>query len=636
MTVSAFKRVAGLAIVGLGVLLYARTLPFPFAFDDFLYLVNNPFVKEIRSFAYWGSLSSFATLAYRLGLDPDLSTNLILRPVTYFTFFLNYTIAGMNPPGFRMVNIAIHCVNGVLVFALLWLLLRSSAKRASISTYSAGFIALSSALLFISHPLQTESVTYIVQRFTSLGLLFYLSTLWLYFRSRTAATGRRAALLKAGSVTALVLGMLSKESVFTAPFVLVFIDWLAMGTRLKPACRSALPHLLCLPIVPILIVMTATAQNNGQVSFATALNVANSLDMGHSPYDYVLTQSRVVLTYLRLILLPIGLNLDPSYVPSRSLLEWRVIGSLSLIAALVGGSWVWFRRRPDDLRRALLLCSIVWYFVALAPSSSIVPLPDLMADHRTHLASVAMLTALACCVDMLRTRAARARIPRYYFAAGIVLWVSALSFATHLRNNVWRSEITLWRDTALKSPRKFRPWSNLGVAYFERNRHEEGIACMLRAIQLEPRFVNGYVNLSVAYNAIGQYRKAIDVAKRGLIYASGGGVLWYNKGLAYWQLGETNRSIQCLALATNLCRTDPRPSTTLGLVCTDAGRYEDALRAYQLAVSLRPDDPVLRDAVQKVEALLRSRETDQPAEPPAASTGGHVDAGAAAGVRPPP
>ena len=594
-------------IIFAGVLLYGYTLPFPFVFDDLVYLVDNPLVKEGRSFAFLSDFTNFATFSQRAGLDPDLSTNFILRPITYFTFFLNYVVGGMQPRWFRAVNVLIHCANAVLIFQFLWLLLRTSRKAVALQVFSAGFIAASAAFLFLVHPLQTESVTYIVQRFTSLGTFFYLLTLWAYFLAKASDDKQLAWLWRCTSFASLVLGMLSKEIVFTAPFMLVILDCLILGTPFKRACRSAWPYFLCLPILPVLIGLTSWAQHGGQLSFFGALNVANAVDSPQNPYHYTLTQLSVVLSYLRLIILPWGLNLDRQYPLSLSLLDGRVLVSMLLIAGLVAGAGLWFRRHSNEVRGSLLFAGVLWYFVTLAMDSSVIPLPDVMADHRSYLPSIGALTALACCIDLLRTRWNKQRRGQYVSVVAVASWVLMLSVATVARNQVWRSELDLWRDTAMKSPEKFRPWSNLGVAAFNQGKLQEAIGALQKAIQLEPTFVVGYVNLGTMENSMGRYREALETSQRGLKYAPRDFNLYYNRGVSFYELGQYDLAIRSFEQAIAIQAGDHRPHYALGELHARLQHYDDALKYFKRAASLQPDNPRLRQTIRQVESMAQRR-----------------------------
>lgn len=601
--VSLFRWIACGILLAVGVVLYAYTLSFPFVFDDHIYLVNNPLVKDAGSFSFMRDFSTFVAAPKNMGLDPDLSTNFILRPVAYLTFHLNYAVDGLRPRGYRAVNIALHCLNAILLFQVLWRLLGTSQKRGDLSHVSVGFIAFGSALLFLVHPLQTESVTYIVQRFTSLGVFFYLLTILTHLLAGAASNWKTAWLWRAGSVVALVLGMLSKEEVFTAPFLLIALDWLVMGAPLKVALKRAWPHLLCLPIIPLLIVLTSHAQHGGNLTLAGAVNIVNP--HAYSSYHYALTQLSVVLLYLRLIMFPAGLNLDWEYPLSTSLLEGRVLISAALIIVLIAGSWLWWRIRRTDVRCALIFVSVIWYFTTLAISSSVLPLPDLICEHRCYLASIGAVCALVCCVDLLRSRLAHVRVVRFIVPAATVVWVLALSAATVARNNVWRSELTIWSDTTAKSPHKGRAWSNLGVAYHEHGKPQEAISCFRKVIQLDPRYLVGYQNLGVALNSVRQYQEAFVVSQLGLRYEPNCAPLHFNMGVSCYGLGQTSNSIQSLTQAITICPRHVLAHVWLAGIHSDLRQYDTALKHYRIAASLSPSNSTIQQMLKRTELLIR-------------------------------
>jgi hypothetical protein len=296
--------------------LYAWTVDFPMVFDDHTYLMDNPFFKDASGFRHLTSnITEFARRPAQMGLDPDLATNFILRPVAYASFYLNYALDDFHPRWFRVLNILIHAANSILVYALLNVLLRRFVTDGSLQRSSRLFIAATSALLFAAHPLAIESVTYIVQRFTSLVVLFSLLALWLYFISLSAKSRLGAWSLRAGAVLALLLAMQTKECSFTVPFMAVLLDWLVRGTRLRLAVFRALPLLLCAPVIPLLVIFTAAAQNGGTFDLPAAINIVNSRDAPLNHWHYIVTQLTVVAHYLRLLFWPVGLNLDPEWPP---------------------------------------------------------------------------------------------------------------------------------------------------------------------------------------------------------------------------------------------------------------------------------------------------------------------------------
>ncbi|MBI5819255.1 MAG: tetratricopeptide repeat protein [Verrucomicrobia bacterium] len=614
-----FPSIAIGILVATGVLLYGYTLPFPFIFDDHVYLVDNPLVKDAHSFVYNGDFVAFSTYSRRLGLDPDLSTNFILRPVTYLTFYINYVIDGMKPRGFRAVNIAIHCANAALLFMILLHLLRASRKSGSLTAVSEGFISFTAALFFLVHPLQTESVTYVVQRFTSLAVLFYLFVILTYFISFSTANKITARFFRWTSVVGMIIGMLSKEDLFTAPFMLVALDWLVMGIPLKIVWRRTLPYFFCLPIIPALIVVTSWAQHSGDASLAAAVNITNPYPDPGYPYHYALTQLSAVLTYLRLILVPYGQNLDWEYPVSKSLWDAQVLPSVAAIGLIVGGAWWWYYRRQEDARRSLAFCSVIWYFVTIAISSSFIPLPDLMVEHRCYIASIGAFTALACCIDMARTYFADRQGLSGAVTACAAVWILALIGATVARNEVWRSEISNWKDAISKSPGKFRPLMNLGVAYVEHGKSREGVACFRKALQIEPALISGYENLATVENTLGNFGEALIVTQVGLKCAPQSVKLHFNQAVAYNGLGQTHKSVEWFKKSIELSPTHKQSHLALGMLYANLKQYDRALKHYKIAATLptfRQFDAQLRYNIAQIERMVR-----QHAGPPMAMSG---------------
>ncbi|MFH1028578.1 MAG: hypothetical protein V1791_11305, partial [Pseudomonadota bacterium] len=214
MSNASFRGITLSAIILLGILLYANTLNYPqFLFDGNMFLLNNPLFKNLDYYAKLFDIQEFSNLDESLGLYPDVTTNFMMRPVAYLTFSINYLISGFNPAAFRSVNIVIHILNSLLVFACIELLLNSMPSNRSLSLFSARFIPASAAFVFLLHPMHTESVTYITQRFASLAAFFYLATVWLYLLwSIKEKRGGKGGHFRWMSVVVLLLGMMTRES----------------------------------------------------------------------------------------------------------------------------------------------------------------------------------------------------------------------------------------------------------------------------------------------------------------------------------------------------------------------------------------------------------------------------------------
>jgi Tfp pilus assembly protein PilF len=588
--------------------LYAWTVDFPMVFDDHTYLMDNPFFKDASGFRHLTSnITEFARRPAQMGLDPDLATNFILRPVAYASFYLNYALDDFHPRWFRVLNILIHAANSILVYALLNVLLRRFVTDGSLQRSSRLFIAATSALLFAAHPLAIESVTYIVQRFTSLVVLFSLLALWLYFISLSAKSRLGAWSLRAGAVLALLLAMQTKECSFTVPFMAVLLDWLVRGTRLRLAVFRALPLLLCAPVIPLLVIFTAAAQNGGTFDLPAAINIVNSRDAPLNHWHYIVTQLTVVAHYLRLLFWPVGLNLDPEWPQYESLWQGPVLTALGALTGLIATAWWMSRRFRGDVRFALGFAFTLWFFITVSVSSGLVPLPDLMAEHRSYMPSIGIFVLAACLLDWLRKARIHSAVARMLVPAVVVICVGALSWKTCLRNEVWRTHESLWENTVAKSPGKYRTWGNLGAAYSFSGKEEEAVKCYREALKVEPRFQNGLLNLSNSLLKLNRPQESLENTLK-LIQmdqsAASKPPVAYTLGLGLAGVGRLDEAAEIFKQLAIAVPNDPQPHKALGFIYRHKRQPQRALDHYHQAAKLQTPDAYLLSAIKDTEAVL--------------------------------
>jgi tetratricopeptide (TPR) repeat protein len=550
-------------ITGAG--LYLHTLPFPMQFDDEMYLTNNPLVQDSGSFLYPARFQEFMKTARHRGFSDDLTVNFVLRPIAYLSFHVNWLLGGFATPGFRAVNIAIHCANGVLVFLLASLLLRHS-RRAGTEPDARPqiFIPAVAALAFAAHPLQIESVTYIVQRFTSMGAFLFLGALVSHLLSCTAATRRADLAWRACGVAAVLAGMLTKEIVFTAPLALVLMDVLVLGAAWKTALKRALPALALLPLIPFIVWLAHATLTDGSSTLGEAMRIVQFNTTEGYQTRYLITQVPVILSYLRLLLLPAGQNVDPHVPLASSWLEMRVILSglaLLVISALPFAAWA---RQRASLPRALVLFGVAWFFLTISVSSSIVPLPDLMAEHHTYLPSVGIFLALAVLLDRARA-ALHPAGRRFTFAHGFAaLWIIALSAATVARNEAWRTELALWQDTAQKSPNKSRVLGNLAVILHNSGRSDEAEPLLRRAVTCGDVAIHVYSNLAHLLNLKQRYAESLPVSEHALKISPNSASLHFNRGISLCNLGKMDEGRAALQRAIQISPNHADSHVALG------------------------------------------------------------------------
>jgi Tfp pilus assembly protein PilF len=475
-------------IVLLGLLAYSNSFNGPFVFDDRT-IEESSTVRDLSHFASLDAFTGGISGVDRGGsteLDP-LQPN---RPVGYLSFALNYLAHGTSVFGYHVVNLVIHIANALLIFALVMLAFRTPRMRDSLLSDQAPTLALVIGLLFVAHPIQTQAVTYIIQRLASLATFFYLASLVLYVRSRLGTNTKFSGPALYGASLLLALcAMKTKESAITLPvaiflFELIFFD----GAVVRRLLRLA-PLLATILVIP-LSMLAAGGSETGRLA----------TDM--SRLDYLFTQFTVITSYLRLLVLPIGQNLDHDRAIYDSLFQLPVLVSLLFLAGLVVGSVLLLRLADKRPELRFVSFGMLWFFLALGPESSIAPIVDVMFEHRVYLPSVGFFIAVvvggACLAQMRGVLASRA------ITVGVVSAVLLLSVSTYARNKVWSSESALWLDVTEKSPNRARGHFNLGESYRkEQNDLARAQKAWERAVELDPKH-------SSALNSLGNILSTSD------------------------------------------------------------------------------------------------------------------------------
>lgn len=444
----------------LGAVLYANSLEVPFYFDDTQNIVINEGIhlEELS----WTGLKEAA-----LSLKPT-------RAVAFVSFALNYYFGGEQVAGYHAVNIAIHVVNAILVFWLVRLTLQLPALRYNAG--DAGLIAFLVALLWLVNPVQTQTVTYIVQRWNSLAVLFYLGALLLYLHGRLAAASARRWLLFGGCALCAGLGFLTKEITAVLPFFILLYEWFFLqdlsGAWLR---RYSVPVGLVLLLFVLLALMYTDHYSAYRALFS--LELPEYSNRWFTLGERLLTEPRVVLYYLGLLLFPAPwrLNLDHDFPLSYGLLDppdtfFAILALAALFAFAVLGA----------RRYRLAAFCILWYLGHLVIESSVIGL-EIIYEHRTYLPSIGVFLLLVAL-------ALRTPLSRRVLVAGFCLLAALWSVWTVERNALWADPSRFWLDVAAKSPDLLRPYHALGIIAINNGDHREAEAWFTRAIEAQERF----------------------------------------------------------------------------------------------------------------------------------------------------
>lgn len=613
-----------LVIAVLGFCIYSNTFNSGFVLDDKPYIVQNPAVRDMGYF-----LEPTKVLELD-GISPNFRYAFITRIAGYFTFALNYRLHGLDVTGYHVFNLIVHIMNGLLVYFLVRLIFEapffsdSKSDDDPFAYMKVNFIALFSALVFVSHPIQTQAVTYVAQRFTSLATLFFLLSVFAYIKSRLTA----AALMKYGlygvALLSAVLAMLVKEISFTLPVIIALAEFTFFKGDGKKRAAVLIPFALTMLVIPAALL---TAAESFDISgFDRAMKIL-AASPSVSRWDYFLTQFTVIVTYIMLMFLPVKQNVDYDYPVHNSIFDPTVVFSFVFLLLLfsVGVNMLLRSRKADTVMRhgaGLISFGILWFFIALSVESSIIPIDDVIFEHRLYLPSVGFIMAVVASVSMA-AHAVQSRAAVKVTAAIIVLAVLVLGGAAYSRNTVWKDNITFWKDATEKSPFKDRPHFNLGVAYTVQGRTIDAIREYRKTIRINPDHVKAHNNLGLSYAARGntefaveEYLKAIqldpDYAEAhynlGLLYAARGlneeAVNKYlkavqldpdyfeahiNLGVAYYTLGRIEEAVNKYLDAIRINPTFAVAHYNLGLAYDSLGRTSDAAKEYLTAVRIKPD-----------------------------------------------
>jgi tetratricopeptide (TPR) repeat protein len=560
-------------IAALGVLAYSNTFDVPFQWDDkYTFLSENPIVKDLKYF----ELPSLARDFKQYG-------SLKNRYIGYLTFALNYRFHGLDVTGYHAVNLSVHILTAMLVYALLTLTFKTPFLEGSALKGRSGYIALFTGMLFVSHPVQTAAVTYIFQRLASLAALFYLLSLVAYIKSRLSGGGASRYTLYAISLVSAVLAMKSKENAFTLPVMMTLYEFLFFRGPVKPRAFRLMPLLLSMLIVPLTLVGT-----DRPLGEAIGGLVPSAAGYSDSNWDYLFTQFRVIVTYIRLLVLPVNQNIDYDYTVFHSLLSPQALSSLVFLFSLFGLALylLWRSRRAKPGYRAVAF-GVFWFFMALSVESGIIPIPMLINEYRIYLPSVgALMAAVTGVFLMLETiEKERARI-------AVVLSLALIPFvfaaAAYSRNAVWRGEESLWEDTVRKSPNKARPYNNLGIIHFENGNIERAIEYYRDAIRLEPEYTKAHNNLGNAYMAGGLADMAIKHYRVALSLSPDDAEVHFNLGIAYGAKGLIDDAIVHYQNALRLSPDDAKAHYNLAVSYEAKGLIEKAIGHYRVSVGLDP------------------------------------------------
>lgn len=558
--------------------LYYPSINAPFVFDDYGIIVNNNKIRNLDNFLKWNIIFSS-------------------RPLVDLSFALNYYFGQLNTFGYHLINIIIHIINGILVYFLSQKIFyytfninpinqgNTKKNNSHINILHLSFIT---ALIFLIHPLQTQAVSYVVQRYTSMAAFFYLLSIFIFIIIRekqlsdnlhTFINFNKYFFLYILLIFLAFAGFLSKQNVASLPFMILFVEFIFFDRDWKSWKRKLtwiIPLLLIICCLIIYIgLYKGQAVDFGQLLEDISLKARETEKVGR--IDYLITQFSVLVKYIRMFMAPYGLNLDHLYGTTRDLFNIRTMASIFFLLALFLIAIYSYKKRP------VVCFGIVWFFITISVESSIFPINDALVEHRMYLPSFGFCIITSWLIHSLLKKFIYIKI---FVVISIII---GISLATYQRNQVWSDPVLLWSDSVKKNPNNYRAFNNLGEVYLDRKMYDKAEELLKRSISLKEIVPLTHLNLGLAYAHQDKFEKAKKQFQTALALKPGYAKAHFNLASIYQMEGQLSEAKKHLLKAVTNNPSWTKARFKLGEIADKLDDNQLAARQYEKLLSQQPE-----------------------------------------------
>jgi len=489
------------------VIVYANSLNSKFVWDDTSLIVKNPYIKS------WHNLDVIFTKDIYHG---DNKVNNYYRPLQLMSYMVEYSIWGLNTFGYHFTNLMLHAMNAILVYLLILTIFGSSG------------VGLLTALMFVSAP-AISSVTYYISARADLLVAMFMLLCALTFIEHQK---QKSPWLYVISILLFIMALLSRENAIILPFLLILVQ--------KPRTKNILPYFF-IALIYIFIRLTVLNFNTGP----DGLVIDNYISQ--TPLLYrLLTDFKVLIIYLRLLVLPFNLHMGWYIQPASSILEPALVFCIGLISLLA----ITIKRISRD--HSQILFGVTWFFVALLPVLNIYPLSTFLHEAWLYVPCIGFFFILSTILLKIT--------PKRVSRAIITIFLLYFTITTVVHGRVWKNNVSLFKNTIKHNsdnPYIYSVHINLALAYFHDGRHEEAMRENHYAISLEPEAAGAYNNLGIFYADKGDHVNAIKNFKTSIKLDKELPMPHFNLGLAYNALGHSDKAKIEFAKVLALNNEDP-------------------------------------------------------------------------------
>ena len=547
---------------------YSNSFRTGWHFDDADHITENPAI-QIKDLTKDSVLSAI----YAAPRQDETSPPGIYRPLATLTFALNWYLGKQNVFGYHLFNVGVHILAACLLFKTICCLYTARLVEVN-ANGKEYYIGLLAAVLWALNPLQTQAVTYIVQRMASMAAMFFMLGLVLYIKGRLSNGKKNKILYFIGVGVAFVCAVASKENAIVFPAAVLLVE--AMFLSPKALSDSSKKTVIA---VGFAVVSSCFI---GLVLFSKGEPLSIFEGYAGRPYtlsERLMTQPRVLLFNLSQLVYPVSsrLSVQHDITHSISLLDpWTTLPCIVAILVMIGYSVVSIRKSP------LLSFALLFFFLNHVVESTILPL-ELVFEHRNYLPSMFLFLPLCAAIFRANTylqahRPCMAHVLRCFVA----LLVVGLCFGTYTRNMDWTDEFTLWQDALSKAKKFDRPYINLARAYEQRGDFNEALNLYAHAIgkyserKIDYQLVV-FLNTGKIFYDSGDYPKAIELWSYAVNHVRDNAAIRKNLALAYAWIKEWNRAINELDFALIQSPDQPEFHLLQATYLIELKRFDDAI-----------------------------------------------------------
>lgn len=595
-----------------------------------LLIVISLIVAYRPSLSYEFQFDDLANITKHFNIRHYTLGQLFFSGTRWISYWLNaffYSIGKFDPLVYRVGSLTIHAINAILVFVLFSLLMPrvcGDLEQKKFFMRYAWLLSLLTALLFALHPVQTQTVTYVIQSELEGLATMSITLMSLLFMIRAIAQNTAAkTIVTFFLLMVAVLSTGTKEIAIIGPVLVMLIDWFFVScASWKNFKKNIWLHALLMGLIfgtyIYLLKPTFFIKAFG-LQMQTKNNIGNIITANPgeiiTPFHYFISQFKVIVHYLLMFVWPFNISVE---------YDWKLVDSFFAIDCIVPllmlcllGLLIVFRLRNN--KTDMIAFGLLWFFIALAPRSTIIPSPELLVDYKTYLGSFGFLFVLAivlvCAIEKITTFIHNNALKKYGCYVLIPLLIVLCVPLTIVRNKVWSSGCAFWMNIITNAPGKARAYNNYGVELSQKHsKFKESIPYFQKAIAMDPLYPDPCNNLAVAYGVLGQIDNAIFVIKKGLAmypyYPEG----YNNLASFYLQKKEYESAKKALDIAIALRPHYGKAHYNLGRLHLEQGNNEKAWEHFKLCCTQGDlDEEVGFDAYAQASLLCKKYEDAQKA-----------------------